>query len=91
VSKIGRFVLKFNGRNVSASEIILLGLENVERFTANCKPGSQHEQEKTNQTSSYVNRQTNGEMTNEDLNKHKKGISESVILSLYIGGQNFMR
>jgi hypothetical protein len=55
--KIGRFVLKYNGPDVSASEIQLLGLKNVERSTANFKPGPQHEQEKTNQTSSYVNRQ----------------------------------
>jgi hypothetical protein len=55
--KIGRFVLKCNGRDVCADEIHLLGLENVERSTANCKPDPQHEQEKNNQMSSYVNRQ----------------------------------
>ena len=33
----------------------------------------------------------NGGMTKEDLNKHKKEISESVILNCYPGGQNFIR
>jgi len=55
--KIGRFILKCNEPDVSASEIQLLGLESVERSAANCKRGREHEQEKTNQTSSYVYRQ----------------------------------
>lgn len=41
--KIGRFVLKCNERDVSASEIRLLVLENVERSAADCQPGRQHE------------------------------------------------
>ena len=33
----------------------------------------------------------NGGVTNEDLKKHKKEISESVLLNFYPGGQNFIR
>jgi hypothetical protein len=49
--------LKYNDPDVSASEIQLLWLKNVKRSTANFKLGPHHEEEKTNQTSSIVNRQ----------------------------------
>jgi hypothetical protein len=56
----GNFFVKWNEWDKSASEIRLLGRANVELSTAKCKPGPQHDQENTNQNSSYGKRQENG-------------------------------